>query len=283
MKIQQSNTGDPVSTHRENSTWSRRRILRAAAGTLGTGALFSERSRAQSEDERRLTFVLVHGAWHGGWCWQRVARLLRDRGHDVFTPTLTGLGERSHLLSAEIDLDTHIADVVNVFEWEDLENVTLCGHSYGGFVISGVAERLPSRISSIVYLDAFVPAGGEHLSDDAVEAARRGDVTVPPIPAETFGVNPADRAWVDAKCTPQPIGTFTQPIGLTGAFDRIERKTYVRATAFENERFDRAFERALQDDTWNTLGLPSGHDVMIDLPDRLADVLVSASLSESTA
>src|SRR5580692_5678378 len=111
------------------------------------------------------TFVLVHGAWHGGWCWQRVADRLRRDGHTVFTPTLTGLGERSHLLSSGIDLKTHITDVVNVMKWEGLNDVVLCGHSYGGMVISGVAEEMAPAIRSIVFLDAFVPQNGEAVQD----------------------------------------------------------------------------------------------------------------------
>src|SRR6204780_3652494 len=111
------------------------------------------------------TFVLVHGAWHGGWCWQRVADWLRHGGHAVFTPTLTGLGERSHLLRAGIDLTTHVTDVVNVIKWEELSDVVLCGHSYGGMVISGVADQMAAAIRSIVFLDAFVPKNGEAAQD----------------------------------------------------------------------------------------------------------------------
>jgi pimeloyl-ACP methyl ester carboxylesterase len=120
-------------------------------------------SPAGSSD-RRLTFVLVHGAWHGGWCWRRVADLLTRQGHRVFTPTLTGLGERSHLLNSAIDLETHITDVVNVFRWENIENAVLCGHSYGGWVISGVAEALESLavpLAAIVFLDAHLPENGQ--------------------------------------------------------------------------------------------------------------------------
>src|SRR5271156_5185184 len=116
------------------------------------------------------TFVLVHGAWHGGWCWQRVAAKLRSGGHNVFAPTLTGLGERVHLLRAGIDLKTHITDVVNVMKWEELTDVVLCGHSYGGFIISGVAEAMSAQgmapaIRSIVFLDAFVPRDDEAVRD----------------------------------------------------------------------------------------------------------------------
>src|SRR3984957_4205166 len=138
------------------------------------------------------TFVLVHGAWHGGWCWQRVADRLRGSGHTVFSPTLTGLGERSHLLRGGIDLKTHITDVVNVIKWEGLTDVVLCGHSYGGFVISGVAEQVGPAIRAIVFLDAFVSRDGVKVQDltgpavkDSIAAAlQRGDIAIPPRAAE---------------------------------------------------------------------------------------------------
>jgi pimeloyl-ACP methyl ester carboxylesterase len=109
--------------------------------------------------------IIVHGAWHGAWCWRRVARLLSQSGHEVFTPTLTGVGERSHLLTSEINLDTHILDVVNVMKWQELNDVVLVGHSYGGMVISGVAERLEKSILSFVTLDAFFPETGQALGE----------------------------------------------------------------------------------------------------------------------
>ena len=171
------------------------------------------------------TFVLVHGAWHGGWCWRRVADRLRRDGHAVFTPTLTGLGERSHLLRPGIDLATHVADIVNVMRWERLSDVVLCGHSYGGFVISSVAEATPVLIRSIVFLDAFLPENsdtilkltGPAIQDTIRAALQRNDPGVAPRSAEAFGVNAADRQWVDDLCVPQPIGTFTSPTALSGA------------------------------------------------------------------
>jgi pimeloyl-ACP methyl ester carboxylesterase len=231
------------------------------------------------------TFVLVHGAWHGGWCWQRVAGRLRSGGHTVFTPTLTGLGERSHLLRAGIDLKTHIADVVNVMKWEGLSDVVLCGHSYGGMVISGVAEALPQAIRSIVFLDAFVPRNGEAVQDltgpavkEAAQAAlQRGDIAIPPRAAEAFGVNEADRAWVDRLCVPQPIACFTSKIVLTGAVDRIARKSYIRAASYMNPGFDRALSEAQSKPSWRTYEVPSGHDVMVDMPERVADILLEVA------
>src|SRR5580658_11213342 len=140
------------------------------------------------------TFLLVHGAWHGAWCWRRVARLLTHAGHEVFTPTLTGLCERSHLLTPAVDLDTHILDVVNEMKWEQLNDVVLVGHSYGGMVISGVAEKMEKAIVSLVMLDAFMPENGQGVIDiypppmrEPVEAAlRAGATTMPPRSAALF-------------------------------------------------------------------------------------------------
>jgi pimeloyl-ACP methyl ester carboxylesterase len=231
------------------------------------------------------TFVLVHGAWHGGWCWRRVADRLRRDGHVAFTPTLTGLGERAHLLAPGIDLATHVADVVNLLKWERLSDVVLCGHSYGGFVISGVAEVMPAQTRSIVFLDAFLPENGDTIQkltgpavQDAIRAAmQRGDLGVRPRPAEAFGVNASDRDWVDSLCVPQPIGTFTSPIALSGARERIARKTYIRAKGYHNPSFDRAFATVQSDPSWHCHQLPCGHDVMIDLPDRLTELLLQAA------
>src|SRR5262245_52591258 len=222
------------------------------------------------------TFVLVHGAWHGGWCWRRVADLLQNKGHRVFTPTLTGLGERSHLLRAGINISTHVTDIVNVMKWEDLRNVVLCGHSYGGMVVSGVAEQMAERIASIVFLDAFVPQDGDSMATvtnpavrEALKAAMdRGDLGVPPRPAAAFLVNEKDQAWVDAMCVPQPIGCFTEAVKLTGARERIAKKAYVRAGAYPNPGFDASLARVKADKSWRVYDVPCGHDVMVDMPER---------------
>jgi len=228
------------------------------------------------------TFVLVHGAWHGGWCWRRVTDLLTARGHEVFAPTLTGVGERAHLLSPAIGLDTHVADIVNVFEFEDIRDAVLVGHSYGGMVITGVAERLPGRIKSIVYLDAFVPADDQSmldlLSDErrkqvSEAAAKSGGLTVPPIPAAVFKVNENDRAWVDSKCNAHPFKTITDKIRMTGARDRIGKKAYVFAEGYGAPQFRVFYERCKADPAWRSYALPCGHDVMIDMPERLVEIL----------
>ena len=233
----------------------------------------------------RKTFVLVHGAWHGGWCWRRVSDLLEKQGHKVFAPTLTGLGERSHLMSKDIRLATHVTDVVNLMKWEGLSGVVLCGHSYGGMVISGVAEQVGDQIASIVFLDAFVPDNGEALSDltgaatlDLLRtAAQKGDIGIPARSAASFNVNDKDRAWVDAMCVPQPIATFLDKIALSGARERVAKKAYIRALNNANPGFDKAMARAKVDASWRTYEVACGHDVMVDMPERLAEILVEVA------
>jgi pimeloyl-ACP methyl ester carboxylesterase len=226
------------------------------------------------------TFVLIHGGWHGAWCWNRVARILRNDGHDVFTPTLTGLAERSHLLTDAVGLQTHVDDVVNLLKWEDLSDVVLVGHSYGGIVISEVAEQAVSALRAIVFLDAFLPDDGQSLAEIAAPRVRElitralaaGETTIAPFPATVFNVNEADRAWVDAKCTAQPLRTFTDRVSLSGARDRIARKAFIRATAYDSATYDAALART-RAAGWRTHEVPCGHDVMIDMPERLAEIL----------
>jgi pimeloyl-ACP methyl ester carboxylesterase len=220
-----------------------------------------------------------------------VRERLQEAGHKVFTPTLTGVGERSHLNSRDINLETHIADVVNLIRWEELEEVILCGHSYGGCVISGAADRVPERIRALVYLDAFVPEDRECLFDQVFPEMARGmreqaqatggGWTVSPIPAEVFQVNQADRAWVNAQCTPHPIGCFEQRLRLTGGLDRIQNVTHILATGFrEGSPFARAQERARQRG-WRTVSIACGHDAMLDLPNELAALLTQAGETEA--
>src|SRR5918992_6278864 len=177
------------------------------------------------------TYVLVGGAWLGGWCWQRVARWLRDNSHDSYPVTLTGLGERVHLASPEVDLETHITDVVNLIEFEDLRDVVLLGHSYAGLVVTGAADRIPERISELVYLDtAPLPDGGSLIEKFPPEVRRRTEDRVResgegwkfPVPPPEELANMASLEGVDedhlrllySRATPQPFGTYTQPLRL---------------------------------------------------------------------
>jgi pimeloyl-ACP methyl ester carboxylesterase len=241
---------------------------------------------------KQRTFVLVHGAWHGGWCWTRVAEPLRARGHRVFTPTLTGLGERAHLLSGRIDLQTHVTDVVNVIKWEDLNDVVLVGHSYAGWVISGVVEEVAAAVRCIVYLDAFFPEDGqrgldlqpEPMRQAILAAIERGEIARPVPKPEFFDVNEADRAWVASKLTPHPIGVGLTPLRLTGARERVPVKAYIRATGSERPSYDATLDLLRKDPGWRLYDVPCGHDVMIDMPDRLVEVLAELSaLSDAPA
>jgi pimeloyl-ACP methyl ester carboxylesterase len=231
------------------------------------------------------TFVLVHGAWHGAWCYRRVANLLTKKGHVVFTPSLTGVCERAHLFHGGINLTTHIDDVANLIKWEGLQGIVLCGHSYGGMVATGVADRMPEKIASLVYLDAFVPEDGTSLYDMQAPdrrpgvidgAAAAGGMAVPPPPAAFFKVNEKDRAWVDSQCTPQPLGTLLEKIKLTGAHKKIGKRSYILAGDYAGPVFSTTYERLSKDSAWKTYSVPSGHDVMLDQPERLAELLEGA-------
>jgi hypothetical protein len=269
-------------TETNASSITRRAVLASSA----TGAATLAGAPALAQSGTRKTFVLVHGAWHGGWCWRRVADLLESQGHKVFTPTLTGVGERSHLLSKDIVLDTHITDIVNVFRWEDLRDVCLVVHSYGGWPGSGALEAVGKRVSAIVWLDAFKPQDGQRGFDFAsefsrkalLEAVAKGEPGRPAPKAEAFAVNAKDRAWVDSKLTAQPNGVALQPIKLTGARERVPKKTYIRAAKYPQPAFDRALAECKADKSWRTFETgEAGHDVMIDAPGWLVDVLLQVS------
>src|ERR1700687_5629131 len=209
-----------------NETTRRTMLGGMAASTGLIGMIDATNAQAQASPK---TFVLVHGAWHGGWCWRRVSDLLEKKGHKVFAPTMTGLGERSHLIDAKVNLATHVTDIVNVIKWEGLKDIVLVGHSYGGMIISGVAEQMHGSIGSIVFLDAFVPESGDSLAVKASQPVRetiaalaqKGELAMKAVPAAVFRVNEKDRAWVDAMCTPHPTATLTDKITITGARDRI--------------------------------------------------------------
>ena len=238
--------------------------MAAGVGMAGVGLMaMTDQTKAQAPTGGK-TFVLVHGAWHGGWCWRRVSDLLEKKGHKVFAPTMTGLGERSHLIGGKIDLATHVTDIVNVIKWENLNDIVLVGHSYGGVIISGVAEQMRDAIGSIVFLDAFVPANGDTLAAKASQPVReaiaglveKGETAMKPVPAAVFRVNEKDRAWVDAMCTPHPVATLTDKITLTGARERIAKKAYIRAKGI----------RACRSTASTTRSRPTAHGASTSCP-----------------
>jgi pimeloyl-ACP methyl ester carboxylesterase len=233
------------------------------------------------------TFVLVHGSHHGGWCWTKVRPLLRAAGHEVHTPTLTGLGERVHLATPDVGLTTHVEDVVNVLVYEDLADVVLVGHNSGGRVISGVADRAPERIAHLVYLDAAVLDDGESgldLYDPAARAALvarvgAGDGWRQPLPDTRFGVDDdADWRWMRPKLVPHPFKAMIEPLRLTSPnADRPATYIYCAADKPPGGAVARAWEVPLaraRERRWRYRELPAGHDAMITMPRELADLLL---------
>ena len=263
------------------SNISRRQVLISGAAT----AMAAGASEAVAQTSSSKTFVLVHGAWHGGWCWRQVSDALVKQGHRTFSPTLTGLGERSHLISKDVNLTTHITDVVNVFKHEDLSNVVLVGHSYGGIIISGVAEQLADKISSIVFLDAFLPEDGETLLEKSSPgfvkaintAIEKGEVGIKPPPAAAFGVQVQARAWVDGKTTAQPVGTYTERAIFKGGRNKVAKKTYVRAKGYKSTTFDANLAKVKAVGDWKTHDLDIGHDVMVIDPEQVTSIILAAA------
>jgi hypothetical protein len=251
-----------------------------AAGASAAAVIPSDRlvgqARAQSA---RKTFVLVPGAFCGAWYWRRVSDRLEKEGHKVCSLTLTGLADRSHLLSKDVTLDTHIADIANFVEWEDLAGICLVAHSYGGFPASGALERIGNRVSSIVWVDAMKPADGQSFRDQVPFQAEDGAISRPvpkAVPPSAFN-DAKDAAWFLSKLTPQPIGTWLQPLKLSGARERVATKTYIRLPKFASPPLDKAFTECKADTSWKVLeNTTSGHSVMVNEPDWLTEVLLRA-------
>jgi pimeloyl-ACP methyl ester carboxylesterase len=227
------------------------------------------------------TFVLVHGGCHGGWCYSRVATRLRAHGHDVYSPTLTGLSDRAHLAGQSINLKTHVDDVVGVMNSYDLDDVILCGHSYGGMVITGVAGQVGERIKALFYLDAAVPEDGQSLFDIVgptrtlamLQAAGESGTMMVSPGAEFFQVNADDVTWVDHMCTPHPVGCFIQKLRYTGKESLVTHRTFVLCKKYQSANYD-AFAKVKDLPAWKAVSLDSGHDVMVDDPDALAALLL---------
>lgn len=235
----------------------------------------------------KATFVLVHGGWHGGWCWRKVVGPLRAAGHEVHAPTLTGLGERAHLARPDVGLDTHVQDVLALLEAEDLVDVVLVGHSGAGPVITGVGARVPSRLRRLVYLDAFVPEPGQSVLDwlpptrrELFERQARdhGQGWLVPLDWDAamdgWGVaDPADREWMRPRLAPQPLATLSRPLavraptGVPCSYVSCRRNPVAAV-------FEPFAERARTDaERWRVHDLDSGHDAMIEAPDQLVAVL----------
>lgn len=226
-------------------------------------------------------FLVAHGAWSAGWAWKKMHPLMRAAGHDLFTPTYTGLGERRHLLSPGIGLETHIRDILGVIECEDLRDFILIGHSYGGMVATAVADRAADRIAQLVYLDAFVPRDGESLFDlshpadrERMEKSAReaGDGCVPanPVPPDT----PAkDVPWIMARRMSHPVATFAQPVRLTRTEPEMPR-TYIYCRRVQpNDPFGRFSERARREPGWRYHEMDASHSPHITAPQELAALL----------
>jgi pimeloyl-ACP methyl ester carboxylesterase len=243
--------------------------------------------------EGMATYVLVHGGAHGGWCYQRVARRLRAAGHEVYTPTMTGVGERSHLLSADVDLDLHIRDVTAVLHYEDLRDVILVGHSYGGMVITGVADRAADRVGRLVYLDAANPVNHQSLVDVAgpvIEATRPHgkvvdgvELVLLPTPDAglLYGVtDPADLAWMAERLTGHPWKCFEQPLDLRNeaALWAIPQYHIVCTSTLATRDPQLMATARAEGRLWD---IDTGHDLMLTEPEAVTDALLKVAASSS--
>jgi pimeloyl-ACP methyl ester carboxylesterase len=226
-------------------------------------------------------FVLVHGAWHGAWCWQRIVQPLWAAGHRAFAVTLTGVGERAHLLSKGITLDTHIADVVGVIEGEELLDAILVGHSYAGMVITGVAARLSARLRHVVYLDAMVPRSGETWSSthsSETQASRRQVIAelgfIPAPDPALFGLSGADRAWVARRQTAHPGSVYDVPLNFDEEALELLPRTFIDCTSPAIPTIAVSRQRVRADPGWKVVELETGHDPMVSAPDALLRILL---------
>lgn len=228
------------------------------------------------------TFVMVHGAWGGGWAWRRtIAPLLEKNGHTVYTPTLTGLGERSHLATPATDLETHIQDICNVLFWEDLHDVVLAGHSYGGMVITGVADRMADRLQRLVYLDALLPENGQSVEDltaptpedrAALQARIVDGWKIEPSPPDP-NMSPAVRDWALPRRGYQPLQTFLQPFTVTGGLGQGLPRLYALCTNPVGPSFGRIAPKVRDHPQWQYVEFPTGHNLHYTMAPEVAALL----------
>lgn len=241
---------------------------------------------AQTSKETPV-YVLVHGAWHGGWCWQKVSEKLRGNGDVVYTPTLSGMAERKNELNRQIDLNMHITDIVDLIKKEDLHNVILVGHSYAGAVIAGVADRIPDRLSKLVFLDAMLVRNGQSPLSVSSEDARKnlikaaanfdGGLSVPAFPAEAFGITDwKDVEWVNAHVSNQPLNTFKQRLTLKHVYGNHLPLIYIACTSPQMLAIKPFADETRSAKGWKYLEIRTGHDAMVTEPDLLAEILQSS-------
>lgn len=234
-------------------------------------------------------FVVAHGAWSAGWAWKKMHPLMQARGHRLITPTCTGLGERAHLVHAGIDLETHIQDIVAVLETEDLHHIVLIGHSYGGMVATGVADRVAERVAALVYIDAFAPRDGESVFDllppdaraqrqpVASNAGEAWQIPPGPMPVDT---SEADRAWAAPRRRPQPVKTFEQKLRLHRGEPAMPRHYIYCAKHTPDDRFRQFYDRAGREG-WSRYTIEATHNPHITVPDTLAELLDRIALAVS--
>jgi pimeloyl-ACP methyl ester carboxylesterase len=276
----------------------RRRFLQtiAAAPAVSpptSSILLAQRPPIPANPPSQPVFALVHPAWHGSWVWKKITPLLRAGGRDVYIPTLTGLGERSHLAHPMVGLETHVQDVVNVLEYEDLRKVILVGHSNAGTLITGVADRAPERLSRLVYLDAFAPEDGQATIDllppdrrremEALVRTEGNGWLLPrllPIPWDRIVrdvwrvTDEADLRWLLARLCPTPFKTFTEPVRRRNTAAEKLPRTYIRCLQYKSSVFDRHAEMARRSAGWRYRELASFHHPAVTTPHELANLLL---------
>jgi pimeloyl-ACP methyl ester carboxylesterase len=216
------------------------------------------------------TFVLVPGAWHGGWYYRPIAQALRQGGHEAYPVTLAGVGDRAHLLAATANLDTHIQDVVSVLETEHITDAVLVGHSYAGMVITGVADRCPGRVGRLVYVDAYVPADGDSCWDVTTQSFRQSFIES----ATADGFRVAPRPGLDPRATAHPLPSLLQRLRLSGAPGRVRRRDFIYLSGWQESPFSGMYDRLSQDPNWHTHRLPTGHNIVAEAPDKLLEILL---------
>lgn len=271
----------------------RRTLLKLAAGLPALAASLAATpalSRAAGKPAAK-TYVLAHGSWHGGWCWRPVAERLRAQGHRVFAPSFTGMGDRAHLLARNITIDTFVEDLVQVIETEELENVILVGHSFGGIPISGVADRIPQRIAHLVYFDSIVLQSGQNAfsvypkadADGRIAAASKAtDGLAVPIPDPLPGAwglkdGTPEQAWVKRRLTPHPLASYTTPLTLRHAVGNGRPRTYIHCTEPELAVLEASRQWVKSQSGWNWIDLAAPHEAHITHPDAFARLLLDLS------